>query len=1555
MAKRILIETSILALFCVSCLPGQAQDTAGKKKVALGPTGMAAPRVVRSGSVPVGFAARSVLPATVRKSYPASHLERGLLFKQQGRVDDALLEFLLSVQENPAQVRAFYEQAEIFKQKGKPVLAQSALEQALAIAPGYTDARTSLMHLHVQAGNLFGAASEMGRMLGITNEAKPVPKPAVVSSAVGASQNASAKTGPGVPGAVKTERKPAAKAEQIVSRIVSTPTAELHAEQPAQEIQDPAQAIASWLAPEQSRKAQEDQGESKPAPSAVSHEALPGATPSFDAVAASLGLLPQQKDSSTTTPELRPVSPATDPSARSASASSVGTVNGAAVPALTSNHPGALPGSNAGEKGSIFGRTMTALMHPPVPRVPHLFGGRNDSGAAPPSAAPLMVPKRPRPGLSGVPVAGWMKNLSNPLRSSGGSKPQRNAAPNPSNLLSANAATPSAVTITRIATPAEDVANQRDQPSSPEALSPQLQKMLAAIMPPQPAAPPAAQTQTSGTAASAVSQSSGSSVANPLSKAIEAASPSTIADAAKDPLASVSVVPLDNRPKQPYGLLQSNAASRTPDLMGETVIARNAAMAAQPPQESWMGNMMKKASALMPKMPNLPKLPEMPHFSMPVFLGGQKDQQTAQAVASSVVPVAPASPVPVAAPADLRVIPADVRNILSKVEGARAIDMTPSAAEVPVSAGSADAVTAASLSPPATSRPASTDGTADVVKNRAGGFTPPEKEVEPASPHEAPAPTTGSADAAPVVVGVVPPSAVAAPRPGIMDGLPDVVKNILGGFTPPEKQPEPAPLPAAPQPADAAPLVVGAVPPAAVVAPRPGIMDGLPDVVKNILGGFTPPEKQPEPESQPATPQSATGSADAAPVVVDVVPPSAVAAPRPGIMDGLPDVVKNIVDGFTPPEKQPEPESQPATLQPATGSAEAAPVVVAVAPPALITPATSSAPSTAPDLPPVVQSAVNAAGRPAAEPVSAVPASSYSPPKAPGPTPVDMQGILSKLSMAIPQQAASFFHLKKNGPAAPVPKAPGGINVSSGMIQPVPGSAVKHAPLPPSAKNTHSRAEVIAIPPRPIGLPHKDVPEALPSVVKDVLNKVDVHFVPTVVAAAVPGQYVPTPVQLEKGTGEGPQPIASAVVGVAPTVPAPALPASVCDMFANVPVPEMRPKAPTPVPVNVQAILGKIPTADPGSAKLSLKQGAAALLPHPTAVKLPNGEPVVAAAPSAQVDVQSADVQALHPKHTSMNVMPGQVAPVQPSQSLPVLVRDVLRVAEKYLPPSVSAPAAATRAFVVEPMVITREEVQGPTPIASSAAPFSPAAAPAPVGADLSKHFSGVVPEVRPQVQPPVAPAAEGASPVVAQNALPQTEPAAIPASAAAKAPQPYSGPKLTNAQRTRSGAFTYMHPVLDTDRLFGTGQLRTIPAAAAKTEKPKAPPPPPEDAITKRMRYLLANGTQNLKPGEAFMFSEETGEGILFMPGGGSERRKLTSPQDHEQVLQTRRPDILEPKDLQYSLSLLGKLLPPQQEQRRSGRELPIESGPTLDQIMDQTGKGFFGWVKGTFKFGGK
>jgi hypothetical protein len=86
-------------------------------------------------------------------------------------------------------------------------------------------------------------------------------------------------------------------------------------------------------------------------------------------------------------------------------------------------------------------------------------------------------------------------------------------------------------------------------------------------------------------------------------------------------------------------------------------------------------------------------------------------------------------------------------------------------------------------------------------------------------------------------------------------------------------------------------------------------------------------------------------------------------------------------------------------------------------------------------------------------------------------------------------------------------------------------------------------------------------------------------------------------------------------------------------------------------------------------------------------------------------------------------------------------------------------------------------------------------------------------------------------------------------------------------------------------------------------------------------------------------------------MPDGSCEKRKLQDSQDAEKVMRSRRPDIVNPKDLQYSLSLLGKLLPPQ-ENKDPNQQTQL-NGPTLDQLlqqMNQQSKGVWGWMKKSF-----
>jgi len=148
------------------------------------------------------------------------------------------------------------------------------------------------------------------------------------------------------------------------------------------------------------------------------------------------------------------------------------------------------------------------------------------------------------------------------------------------------------------------------------------------------------------------------------------------------------------------------------------------------------------------------------------------------------------------------------------------------------------------------------------------------------------------------------------------------------------------------------------------------------------------------------------------------------------------------------------------------------------------------------------------------------------------------------------------------------------------------------------------------------------------------------------------------------------------------------------------------------------------------------------------------------------------------------------------------------------------------------------------------------------------------------------------------------------------------------------------------------------------------------EDEWTKRLRYLAENGTSSLKHGEAFMFSEDTGEAVLFLASGQRIRRMITAPQDSQEVIKMRRPDVLIPKELFFNTSLLGKVVkdppapppvspnpipPPRGMNQEMDDEMeqllksrPSSTSPTstpppnfkIEQIMDNP-TGFWNWSK--------
>jgi tetratricopeptide (TPR) repeat protein len=103
----------------------------------------------------------------VRQSYPRTHMEKGFYLKQKNDPNGALLEFLKATQTDPRQVKGFYEQALIFRARGYRKLAESSLEQALAVDPRYNEARILLATVQLEQGNLGGAVQELSRSLGL--------------------------------------------------------------------------------------------------------------------------------------------------------------------------------------------------------------------------------------------------------------------------------------------------------------------------------------------------------------------------------------------------------------------------------------------------------------------------------------------------------------------------------------------------------------------------------------------------------------------------------------------------------------------------------------------------------------------------------------------------------------------------------------------------------------------------------------------------------------------------------------------------------------------------------------------------------------------------------------------------------------------------------------------------------------------------------------------------------------------------------------------------------------------------------------------------------------------------------------------------------------------------------------------------------------------------------------------------------------------------------------------------------------------------------------------
>lgn len=169
------------------------------------------------------------------------------------------------------------------------------------------------------------------------------------------------------------------------------------------------------------------------------------------------------------------------------------------------------------------------------------------------------------------------------------------------------------------------------------------------------------------------------------------------------------------------------------------------------------------------------------------------------------------------------------------------------------------------------------------------------------------------------------------------------------------------------------------------------------------------------------------------------------------------------------------------------------------------------------------------------------------------------------------------------------------------------------------------------------------------------------------------------------------------------------------------------------------------------------------------------------------------------------------------------------------------------------------------------------------------------------------------------------------------------------SAQINESDSFSLTMPESLTKRISLVASLLSAFNNSGKREAAKEKPPEKAlDPIDERLKYLAEHGTSSLKEGEAFMFSEESGEATLFMSNGEVIRRTIAIARGHEEVAKLRRPDILIPEELLYNLALMAKILPKQDEPKEIVGE-QAESAPKLKApTLIATPRSFSDWLKG-------
>jgi len=179
--------------------------------------------------------------------------------------------------------------------------------------------------------------------------------------------------------------------------------------------------------------------------------------------------------------------------------------------------------------------------------------------------------------------------------------------------------------------------------------------------------------------------------------------------------------------------------------------------------------------------------------------------------------------------------------------------------------------------------------------------------------------------------------------------------------------------------------------------------------------------------------------------------------------------------------------------------------------------------------------------------------------------------------------------------------------------------------------------------------------------------------------------------------------------------------------------------------------------------------------------------------------------------------------------------------------------------------------------------------------------------------------------------------------------PETPASQSAVEPESAEASSFSLAMPPAITKKISLVDALLSAFNHEEKASRKDKEPEKPVDPVEARLKYLAEHGTASLKEGEAFMFSEESGEATLFMGNGEVIRRTIAIARGHEEVAKLRRPDILIPEELIYNLALMAKILPKQDATKESEISVePKETAPTLKMpaILDKP-RTFTDWIR--------